>query len=149
MKAKEYHRLREACLAAAASDPDLQRRQNEGPDDSARSIEHELGGFLRAVLKDREEVSRTTERTLQPLLLLYDLALLQVCDMSHFGYKHAGGRSKIIWPETHLSKRPRPNDVFYILASNLAHTMQAFRLLILHGLESQARAVFRSVVEVT
>ncbi|CDX15099.1 conserved hypothetical protein [Mesorhizobium sp. ORS 3324] len=82
-------------------------------------------------------------------MLLFDLALLQICDMAHFGFEHAGGRVRIIWPDQHLSKRPRPNDVFYVLASNLAHAMQAFRLLILHGFESQARAAFRNVVEVT
>jgi hypothetical protein len=133
----------------AASHPDLQRWLGEGPEDSARSIENEISGFLGAVLKDREDVHRTAERTLQPLMLLYDLALLQVCDMSHFGFKHAGGRARIIWPGMYLPKGPRPNDVFYVLASNLAHAMQAFRLLILHGFESQARAAFRGVVEVT
>lgn len=138
-----------ACLATATSDPDLQRRQGEGPEDSARSIESEMGTFLRAVLNDREDVHQTAERTLQPLLLIYDLALLHVCDMSHFGFEHAEGRARIIWPGARLPKRPRPNDVFYILASNLAYAMQAFRLLILHGFESQARAAFRSVVEVT
>lgn len=148
MRAKEYIRLRAACSAMAASDPDLQRRQGEGPEDSARSIESEIGGFLRAVLKDRENVYRTAERTLQPLMLLYDVALLQVCDMSNFGFKHGGRRTRIVWPGVHLPKRPRPNDVFYVLASNLAHAMQAFRLLILHGFESQARAAFRGVVEV-
>jgi hypothetical protein len=148
LRAKEYNRLKTACLAAAASDPDLQRRQGEGPEDSARSIENEISGFLRAVLKDREDVYRTADPTLQPLILLFDLALLQVCDMSHFGFKHAGGRARIIWPGVHLPKRPRPNDVFYVLASNLAHAMQAFRLLILHGFESQGRAAFRSIVEV-
>jgi len=149
LRAKESTRLRAACLATAASDPDLQRRQSEGPEDSARAIEDEIAGFLGAVLKDRRGVHRTTEQTLQPLMLLFDLALLQICDMAHFGFKHAGGRARIIWPGQHLSKRPRPNDVFYVLASNLAHAMQAFRVLLLHGFESQARAAFRNVVEVT
>lgn len=38
--------------------------------------------------------------------------------------------------------------MFYVLTSNLAHAIQAFRLLILRGFESQARAAFRSVVEI-
>ncbi|OWK26353.1 hypothetical protein AJ87_03530 [Rhizobium yanglingense] len=39
--------------------------------------------------------------------------------------------------------------MLYVLTSNLAHAMQAFRLLILHGFESQARTAFRGVVEIT
>lgn len=107
-----------------------------------------MAGFLGAVLKDRENVYRSAEDALQPLMLLFDVALLQVFDMSHFGFQHAGGRARIIWPGVQLQKRPRPNDVFYVLTSNLAHAMQAFRLLILHGFESQARAAFRGVVEI-
>lgn len=149
MKAKERNRLRAACRAMAAGYPELQRRQGESPEESARSIENEMAGFLGAVLKDRESVYRSAEEALQPLMLLFDVALLQVCDMSHFGFRHTGGRARIIWPGVHLPKRPRPNDVLYVLTSNLAHAMQAFRLLILHGFESQARTAFRGVVEIT
>jgi len=68
--------------------------------------------------------------------------------MSHFGFKNADHRRRIVWPDLPLPSRPRPNDVFYVLTSNLAQAMQAFRLLVLHGLESQARASFRSVIEI-
>ncbi|NSY41864.1 hypothetical protein [Agrobacterium tumefaciens] len=148
MKASERKRLHAACRAIAAGYPELQRRQGEPPEESARSIEDEMAGFLGAVLEDRESVYRSAGEALQPLMLLFDVALLQVCDMSHFGFRHAGGRARIIWPGVHLPKRPRPNDVLYVLTSNLAHAMQAFRLLILHGFESQARAAFRGVVEI-
>lgn len=147
MKAKERDRLRAACEAMAAKNPDLQRRQGESAEESARSIESEIAGFLGAVLKDRENVYRSADKALQPLMLLFDVALLQVFDMSHFGLQHAGG-ARFIWPGAPLPKRPRPNDVFYVLTSNLAHAMQAFRLLLLHGFESQARAAFRGVVEI-
>ncbi|MER9880997.1 hypothetical protein [Mesorhizobium sp. M0118] len=126
----------------------MQRRQGESAEESARSIENEMAGFLGAVLKDRESVYGSAEKALQPLMLLFDVALLQVFDMSHFGFQHAAGRARIIWPGVLLPKRPRPNDVFYVLTSNLAHAMQAFRLLLLHGFESQARAAFRGVVEI-
>ncbi|WP_292178708.1 hypothetical protein [Mesorhizobium sp.] len=148
MKAEEQERLRAACRATAAGHPALQRGQGVIAEECARSIENEIGGFLGAVIEDREKVYRSAEKALQPLMLLFDVALLQVCDMSHFGFQHAGGRAKIIWPGVLLPKRPRPNDVFYILTSNLAHAMQAFRLLILYGFESQARAAFRGVVEI-
>lgn len=148
MKAKERERLRAACEATAAKNPDLQRRQGESVEESARSIESEIAGFLGAVLKDRENVYKSAEKALQPHMMLFDVALLQVFDMSNFGFKHAGGRMRMIWPGVLLPKRPRPSDVFYVLTSNLAHAMQAFRLLLLHGLESQARAAFRSVVEI-
>lgn len=148
MKADEQRRLSAACRATAAANPELQRRQRELPEESARSIESELTGFLGTVLKDRERVHRSAEGSLQPLMLLFDVALLQVCDMSHFSFQHAGGRARFVWPGVQLPKRPRPNDVFYVLTSNLAHAMQAFRLLILRGFESQARAAFRGVVEI-
>lgn len=90
VKADERKRLNAACLAMAAANPELQQRQGELPEESARSIESELTGFLGAVLKDREGVHRAAEGTLQPLMLLFDVALLQVCDMSHFSFQHAG-----------------------------------------------------------
>ncbi|TIM60489.1 MAG: hypothetical protein E5Y60_30960 [Mesorhizobium sp.] len=48
-----------------------------------------MAGFLGAVLKDRESVYWSAEKALQPLMLLFDVALLQVFDMSHFGFQHA------------------------------------------------------------
>ena len=140
--------LEAACQAAAKTDPELQRSQGETASSSAKSIETELSGFLGAVRKDRQNISKSAEQKLQPLMFLYDLALLQVCDMSYFGLKNFDHRSKVIWQDLSLPKRPPPNAVFYVLASNLAQSMQAFQLLILHGFESQARATFRSVVEI-
>lgn len=148
MKADGRKRLNTACRATAAANPELQQHQGELPEESARSIESEMTGFLGAVLRDREHVHRSAEDALQPLMLLFDVALLQVCDMSHFSFQHAEGRARFVWPGVELPRRPRPNDVFYVLTSNLAHAMQAFRLLILRGFESQARAAFRGVVEI-
>lgn len=148
MRSGEHGLLRAACQTAAKRHPKLQRSQGESPNDSAKSIEKEISGFLGAVWKDRDSVYDSAEETLQPLMLLYDLALLQVCDMSHFGFENADHRRRIVWPDLPLPNRPRPNAVFYVLMSNLARAMQAFRLLILHGFESQARASFRSVIEI-
>ncbi|NKM96961.1 hypothetical protein GFL89_02200 [Rhizobium leguminosarum bv. viciae] len=144
---EEYELLEAACEATAASHPDLQRSQRESPDESAKSIEDEISGFLGAIWQDRKTVYDSAEQALQPLCLLYDLALLQVCDLSHFGLKNAHHRSRVIWPEAQLPVQPSPNAVFYVLASNLAQSMQAFRLLVLHGFEGQARATFRGVIE--
>ena len=104
MKSKPKKLLQAACRSTASSYPALQRRQGETPDESARSIEGEIAGFLGAVLKDRQRVNRSAESALQPLMLLYDVALLQVCDMSHFGFKQVslgitpawGGRSRLV-----------------------------------------------------
>lgn len=148
MRPEEYRLLQAACQATAKTHPELQQSQRETPNASAQSIETEISGFLGAVRKDRDSVYKSAEETLQPLMLLYDLALLQVCDMSYFGLKNFDHRSKIIWPNLPLPKRPPPNAVFYVLASNLAQSMQAFQLLIPYGFESQARGTFRSVVEI-
>ena len=68
--------------------------------------------------------------------------------MSYFGFKNTDHRRRIIWPKLASPGHPSPNGVFYVLNSNLAQSMQAFRLLILHGFESQARATFRGIVEI-
>jgi hypothetical protein len=148
LKSKEKQLLRAACQSTATSHPELQRSQGESPGESATSIEKEIASFLGAVWKDREGVYKSAERSLQPLMLLYDVALLHVCDMSYFGLLNADHRRRLIWHDLPPPARPRPNAIFYVLASNLAQTMQAFRLLILHGFESQARATFRNVVEI-
>lgn len=143
----EQKRLREACAAIATNDPALQRKRRETPADSAASIEKELSGFLNDVLIDRGRLVEKGQASLQPLLLLYDLALLQVCDLSYFALKSADHSRRIVWPGEVLKRRPRANFAFYVLSSNLAQSMQAFRLLLLSGFESQSRAMFRSVVE--
>jgi hypothetical protein len=148
LSSEEYKLLRAACKATATSLPELQQSQGESSDESAKSIEKEISGFLGALRKDRESVYSTAEEALKPLMLLYDVALLQVCDLSYFGFTNADHRRRIIWPDLPLSGRPRPNDVFYVLTANLAQSMQAFRLLILYGFESQARGTFRNVVEI-
>ena len=107
----------------------------------------EIADSLGAVWNDRASIHDTAGQVLQPLLLLFDMALLQVCDLSHFGFENKDG-ARIIWSGLALPTRPPPNGVFYILSANLAQSMQAFRLLILHGFESQARAAFRSVTEI-
>jgi hypothetical protein len=147
LRAEEYNLLRSSCRAVAKKRPGLQRRQGEAADENANSIKQELDGFLGEIWKDRERVYASSNDILQPLVLLFDVALLQVCDMSYFGYKYAGGRARLIWPKSPLPKKPSPDNIFYVLASNLAHSMQAFRILILYGFESQARATFRGVVE--
>ena len=148
MRIAEYQLLEAACQATATRHPELQRSQGETSNASAKSIKKEISGFLGAVRKDRDSVYKSAGKTLHSLMLLYDLALLQVCDMSYFGLKNSDHRSRIIWPDWPLPTRPPSNAVFYVLASNLAQTMQAFQLLILHGFESQARGTFRSVVEI-
>lgn len=146
MRPEEHQILLAACKAATSKHPEL--RRGNASDASAKSIEQEVVGFLGAVRKDRENVFNSATKTLQPLLFLYDLALLQACDMSYFGLKSSSHRGRIIWPDLSLPKRPPPNAVFYVLASNLAQSMQAFQQLILHGFESQARGAFRGVVEI-
>jgi hypothetical protein len=148
VKPEECDRLEAACQATARRYPGLQRRQGESSAESAESIKEELSGFLSAVWQDRERTRDAAEEGLQPLLLLFDVALLHVCDMSVFGLKNIDHPRRVIWPDLPLPDRPSPNAVFYVLASNLAQSMQAFRLLIVHGFESQARAAFRSVVEI-
>jgi len=148
LRSEKYELLAAACRATATGHPELQRSQGESSNDSAKSIEKEVSGFLGAVLKDRECVYNSAEKALQPLMFLYDLSLLQACDMSNFGLKNADHRRRVIWPDSPLSNRPSPNAIFYVLTSNLAQAMQAFRLLLLHGFESQARGTFRSVVEI-
>jgi hypothetical protein len=142
-----YKLLEAACQSVAASQPKLQRRLGESADESAISITTEISGFLGAARHDRVNIHDTAEQALQPLMLLFDTALLQVCDLSYFGLRNMG-RARIIWPDMALPKRPSPNAVFYVLSANLAQSMQAFRLLILHGFESQARTAFRSVAEI-
>jgi hypothetical protein len=148
LRSAEYKLLQAACQSTATRHPELQRGQDESSDEGAESIEKEICGFLGGIWKDRESVADSAEESLQPLMLLYDVALLQVCDMSYFGLKNADHRRRLIWPNLALPSRPPPNGVFYVLTSNLAQSMQAFRLLILHGFESQARATFRGIVEI-
>lgn len=148
MRQKERDQLEETCQIIAGSYPYFRDRLQETAAESAKSIEEELSGFLGAVWSDRQKIFESTESKLQPLLLLFDLALLQVCDMSIFGLNNQDHRTRIIWKDLSLSERPNPNAVFYILTSNFAQSMQAFRLLMLHGFESQARSTFRGVVEI-
>lgn len=79
--------------------------------------------------------------------MLYDMHVLQACDLSYFAWKHAGSKSRTIWPGVKMPSRPAPNNVFKVITSNLSHAMQAFRLLSIHGYDHQARNTLRNLLE--
>jgi hypothetical protein len=147
MRPEDYQWLLTACQQTSQERPQLQRLQRESAEQSATSIDKELESFLGAVFDDREQVRNSSTQTMQPLLMLYDFALLQVCDLSHFAWQNRDSRARLIWPDTALPRRPTPTRVFYLLVSNLAQLLQAVRLLLLHGFEGQSRAMFRTFVE--
>lgn len=147
MRSEDYRLLLAACEQTARDQPRLQRAQGETAETSAGSIDGEIEGFLGEIFRDRQRTSNAANEAMQPLLMVYDLALLQICDLAHFAWRNHDSRTKLIWPSTPLSARPRPSDIFYLLVSNLAQLLQSVRLLLLNGFESQGRAVFRSFVE--
>lgn len=147
MKRKEYFLLRDACRQVSQSSPYLQRIQHESFEQSATSIKEEVEGFLGAILRDREETRKVAAQTMEPLLSVFDIGLLQICDLSHFAWQNLDSRIKLIWPNAALPKRPDPTGVFYLIVSNLAQLLQAVRMLLLSGFEGQSRAMFRTFVE--
>jgi hypothetical protein len=147
VRSEEYQLLLSACRQLAESHPWLQRVQGESAEESANSIKEEMKRFLGEVFRDRERVQKTALHTMQPLLAVFDLGLLQICDLSHFAWQHHDSRVKLIWPDVVLPQRPRPSHVFYLLTSNLAQALQAVRVLLLAGFEGQSRAMIRTFVE--
>ena len=147
MLIEDYQLLLAACQETAGKQPQLQRLQRETAEQSATSINREIESFLGAVMQDRENTREVAAQSMQPLLMVLDLGLLQVCDLSHFAWRNRDSRVKLIWPGTALPSRPNPTRVFYLLVSNLAQLLQAVRVLLLGGFEGQSRAMFRSFVE--
>jgi hypothetical protein len=147
VRAEEHRLLLAACQQTARDRPRLQHAQGESAEESAKSIDNEIDSFLGAIFRDRQETHAKAIETMRPLLMVYDLALLQICDLAHFAWENRESRVKLIWPSSPLPRRPRPSDIFYILVSNLAQLLQSVRLLLLNGFESQGRAAFRSFVE--
>ena len=147
MRIEDYQLLLAACQETARKQPQLQRLQRECAEQSAISINQEIESFSGAVLQDREHMREVATQTMQPLLMVFDLGLLQVCDLSHFAWQNRDSRVKLIWPGTALPSRPNPTRVFYLLMSNLAQLLQAVRVLLLGGFEGQSRAMFRTFVE--
>jgi len=140
--------LEDACRQVALVDPTLQRRIRESPTQSAQAIEAELTGFLEAVHNDRKALEQSGVPSLQPWLTVYDLALLQLCDLALFTRRAADKRAVVFWPEPGPHRnRPRPEDVLSILCSTLAQTAQAVRSLVLTGYEGPARVMARYLVE--
>jgi hypothetical protein len=147
VRIEEYQLLLSACEQTSQDRPELQRLQRESAEQSAASIDQELEGFLGAIFQDRDQVRVSATQTMQPLLMAYDFALLQICDLSHFAWQNRDSRARLIWPGASLPRRPTPTRVFYLLVSNLAQLLQAVRMLLVHGFEGQARAMFRTFVE--
>ncbi len=79
--------------------------------------------------------------------MVFDLALLQTCDLAHFAWQNQDTQARVLWHTAEVPRRPSSARVFYLLTSNLAQSLQAVRLLLLHGFEGQARSMFRSFVE--
>src|SRR5258708_7321193 len=98
VKNDNFQLLLAACRHTARAHPQLQHRQGETPDQSAGSIDQEMQEFLGAVFKDRADVAGPAVHTMQPLLMVFDLALLQICDLSHFAWANRDGRARLIWP---------------------------------------------------
>jgi hypothetical protein len=147
VRIEDYQLLLAACHETARKQPQLQRLQRESAEQSATSISREMESFLGAVLQDREKTHEIATQTMQPLLMLFDLGLLQVCDLSHFAWQNRDSRVRLIWPDAALPSHPNPTRVFYLLVSNLAQLLQAVRVLLLGGFEGQSRAMFRTFVE--
>ena len=147
MRGKEFQLLLNACRQTAQTCPQLQRIQRERVEQSAASIKDEVDSFLGAVFRDREQTRKVAARSMEPLLLVFDLGLLQVCDLSHFSWQNLDSRVRLIWPDATLPSQPNPTRVFYLLVSNLAQLLQAVRVLLLSGFEGQSRAMFRTFVE--
>lgn len=136
-----------ACQRVAVRRPELQRTLGETSSQSASSIRGESSGFLGAVWNDRTTIANGASAKLSPLIEIFDVALIQVCDLAVFGHAQRSNRSPIIWPNAKFPRRPSRNAVFYVLAANLAQTIQAVRLLIVQGFENQARSALRNFVE--
>src|SRR5690349_16316906 len=133
MRQKEYQLLLTACQKTAQSYPQLQSIQHESAEQSATSIKGESETFLAAIFQDRDQTYKAALHELQPMLSIFDLALLQICDLSHLAWDNVDSRARLIWRQEMLPSRPHPNRVFYLLTSNLAQSLQAVRILILHG----------------
>jgi hypothetical protein len=118
MREKEYQLLLNACRQTAQTSPQLQRIQRERVEQSAASIKDEIESFLGAVFRDREQTRKVAARSMEPLLSVFDLGLLQVCDLSHFSWQNLDSRVRLIWPDATLPSRPNPTRVFYLLVSN-------------------------------
>lgn len=140
--------LASACRTTARMFPELQKSLQESPATSEVSIRKEISSFLDAVFLDRMGLQYSASAKLMPLLESFDIALLQTCDMAIFGQAQLNNRRAIIWPNVIMPARPSRNRVFYVIAANLAQTMQAFRLLLIQGFENQARSTLRNIVEI-
>jgi hypothetical protein len=147
VRENEYQLLLRACYHISESYPHLQRAQHESVGQSAASIKEEIESFLGEIFRDREQTRGASIQKMEPLLAVFDLGLLQICDLSHFAWRNLNRRTKLIWPDATLPKRPNPTGIFYLLASNLAQLLQAVRLLLLCGFEGQSRAMVRTFVE--
>jgi hypothetical protein len=121
--------------------------QHESAPQIAASIQEEMEQFLGAIFHDREQTREYAFQSMQPLLSVFDLALLQMCDLAHFAWQNIDSGAKLIWPDAPLPKRPSPTRTFYLQVSNLAQLLQAVRLLLLSGFEGQSRAMVRAFIE--
>ena len=144
---RDWSKLHAATAEIAIREPELQRSLREPWQDSALSIQKEVESALGAIMSDRIDTAKGSESKLDPLLMLYDIHTLNVCDMAYFAWKNRQSKSAIIWPDATLPTRPKRNDVFLVLVSNLSHAMQAFRLLSIHGFEHQSRNTLRNLLE--
>lgn len=113
---------------------------------NARDIEDELEHFLGAVFDDRLQQQVEAQETLQPHLMLFDLALLQFCDLAHLAATHLNKARPLFWSEL-SDETPHPTNVFYLLTSGLSQTLQASRLLMIQAFDAPARTQARSFVE--
>jgi hypothetical protein len=147
IKSQDYQLLLDACKKTVSDQLSNQQEDLISSEQNASEICDEIDAFLGEIFSFREKNHEVAIESMQPMLLAFDLSLLQVCDLAYFAWKHQGSRVKLIWPNRDLPERPTSTRVLYLLTSNLAQSLQATRVLLLKGFEGQSRAMFRSFVE--
>ncbi len=147
MRDREYQLILDSCRQLADTNSSIELEHPDLAENNATDIKGEIEGFLGAVFRDREQIEQEAVNSMQPLLTVFDIGLLQACDLAHFAWKNHDTNTRLIWDEANLPDRPHPNRVFYLLNSNLAQSLQAIRTLLLLGFEGQSRAMVRAFIE--
>ena len=149
MDRESYKLLLRACREVEGSGFVPKSVGKRSASENAEEIREEVRNYL-FTIKHHRGIGRTpTERLLSPLLGVYDVALVQACDLSRFTSFRMSASRRLIWPKANLPRTPSPNFVLYSLSSNLAHSLQAIRFLLLYGFCHQARSALRGVAELT
>lgn len=137
--------LPQACKNVHEVEPFCEDLTGCNSEESAHAIREEVSIFWRSVAGP-SAIDEASRRMLEPMLGVYEVTAVQLSDLAIICSQRTDDEKQLLWSD---SEKQLGTLVLGTLSANLTNMLVAIRLLILQGLDGQARLQLRAFVELS